>query len=423
MRERGPGDRLRVVIAGNIYATHAVVRRFLEDDGFDVAAEALTLPELLATPHLDRADAVVVDGDLLNGTMSRLREAAPDAAIIVVTTPAATPPTGKGADGYLEKGSGLASLTALLHSLLSEAPPSPLARTWDEPRYPPQERRVLAGLAGIGAAVVVIALLSLAVFGDTGPSPSPKSSGGLGVGQRASGASETATTSGPTAIALATADLHQLLDALESGREVEAQWLLDRLQNDLMAAENAGFSISQLRSTAAQLFRPLLGDVAPRLFDELRTLPGGFLAFLITPVSSTYTTGVVGISTTETTTSAIPVDTSGNASVVSASDASGGSGGSAGSGGTGGTGGPTGTGETGGTSQMGGTDETDGTGETGGAGGESAFTETPTTTSTGNGQHYGWAHKPPTGGWHGTKPPVAGGAAADPPAWGRDKNN
>jgi hypothetical protein len=61
MRQRHPGDRLRVVIAGNIYAKRTLVRRFLEDDGFDVVGEALTRDALLSLPGIAGADAVVVD--------------------------------------------------------------------------------------------------------------------------------------------------------------------------------------------------------------------------------------------------------------------------------------------------------------------------------------------------------------------------
>jgi hypothetical protein len=398
MKERQPGDRLRVVIAGNIYATHAVVRRFLEDDGFDVAGEALTVPDLLATPELDRADAVVVDSDLLNGAIERLRGAAPDAAIVVVTNRTPGPARPWGADGYLEKGSGLASLTALLHTLLSEAPASALGGVWEEPRYPPEERRVLAGLAAIGAAVVVIALLSLAVFGDSGlvrsPVPTP--------GDRAAGT----TASGPSAIHLAAADLHDLHEALLAGRVIEAQWLLDDLRFQLAAAEDAGYAISSLRSTATDLFRPLLGDVAPRLFDDLETLPGGFLSFLIAPASETGSTGIID-STTETTQTTAPgvsivtSDVTSTSSASGSGDTTGTSGGGSGGGAGGGSGGGAGGGSGGGAGG--------GSGGGGGGGGDSdaggsvvfpaALTSFP-----GNGHHYGWSNKPPNGGWHGTKP-------------------
>jgi hypothetical protein len=396
MKERQPGDRLRVVIAGNIYATHAVVRRFLEDDGFDVAAEALSVPDLLATPDLDRADAVVVDSDLLNGAIERLRGAAPDAAIVVVTNRTAGPARPAGADGYLEKGSGLASLTALLHSLLSEAPASALGGVWEEPRYPPQERRVLAGLAAIGAAVVVVALLSLAVFGGSGPLPSPVPT----PGERAAAG---ATASGPTAIDAATKDLHDLHEALLAGRVIEAQWLLDDLRRQLTVAENAGYSVSTLRSTAAGLFRPLLGDVAPRLFGALQSLPGGFLAFLTTPTSETGSTGLIDSTTDTTAATDVPIIT---ADVTSSSSGTGGSGDTTGAsgGGTGGGGGGGGGGD--GTDAAGGGGSDGGDGATGGdsdTGGSVVF-PAAVTSFPGNGHHYGWSNRPPNGGWHGTKP-------------------
>src|SRR5918911_4320773 len=108
MRERQPGDRLRVVIAGNIYAKRALVRRFLEDDGFDVVGEAFTTEDLLGLQALPEADAVVVDGDLLGGEgIEPLRRVAPDAAVVVFPRPGGGASSPPGADGQPQKGMGL----------------------------------------------------------------------------------------------------------------------------------------------------------------------------------------------------------------------------------------------------------------------------------------------------------------------------
>ncbi len=114
--------RIRVLIAGNIYVKRALVSRFLEDDGYEVVGEATTGEELLPAIRLGRPDAIVVDDELVPGeTLGRIRREAPDAKVVVFTS--ATPGEGwvpPGADGYLEKGVGLAALTATLGRLFSE---------------------------------------------------------------------------------------------------------------------------------------------------------------------------------------------------------------------------------------------------------------------------------------------------------------
>jgi hypothetical protein len=386
MRQREPGDRLRVVIAGNIYATRALVRRFLEDDGFDVVGEALAEDDLLAMADLARTDAVVVDGDLVDGSVQRLRALAPDAAIVVFTGPAGTggsaPP---GADGYLEKGVGLASLTGLLHALLSETPPLPLGLAWTEPAPQPQtERRVLAGLAGVAASIVLVAVVALAVFGGVGPSPAP----GPAAGPTAPGSPP---PSAPNARELALGDLNDLRDALAAGRPIQATWIVDALQQDLLAAQDAGFSVSGVGATAARLLHPFLGELAPDLLADLRSLFGSVFDVPTAPSGPTggsTSDGTASGSGSGSTEGSASGSTSGSTSGGTTTD--GGSGGDATGGGAGGGGGSGGTGGSG------------GGGGSGGSGGDGGGTAGPA--SHGNGHHYGWANKPPDGGWHGTKP-------------------
>lgn len=364
MREREPGGRLRVVIAGNIYARRALVRRFLEDDGFDVAGEALSRDELLALGGLPRADAVVVDADLLDGTVEALRDAAPDAAIVVFTSTAGdtSPP---GADGYLEKGMGLASLTALLHSLLSESPATPVG-SWSTPPpplAPPPERRVLAGLAGVAAGVVLVAVVALAVFGGVGTAPIsnpialPASSPTPG------------SPLGPSALDLATADLHELRDALGAGRFIEARYVLRDL-NTILNAAHPTFATGAFLASAANTLRPFLGGLSPTLLADLKAVFGS--ALQIPTVSVSGRTTVTEITAGSTTTSS---------GTTSGGTATGGGSGTGGSGAGGSGGGGSGGGGSGGS----------------GGGGEPVA-------SHGKGHHYGWINKPPAGGWHGTKP-------------------
>lgn len=385
MREREPGGRLRVVIAGNIYARRALVRRFLEDDGFDVADEALSRDELLALGGLPRADAVVVDADLLDGTVDAVRDAAPDAAIVVFTSTAGdtSPP---GAHGYLEKGMGLASLTALLHSLLSEPPATPVGRPWPTTPLPPlaspPERRVLAGLAGVAAGVVLVAVVALAVFGGAGTAPIsnpialPPSSPRPG------------SAHGPSALDLATADLHELREALGAGRLIEARYVLRDL-NAILNAAHPTFATGAFLASAADALQPFLGGLSPSLLADLKAVFGSALQIPTGSVSGGTT--VTDVTSGPTTTSS--GTTSGGAATGGGSGTGGGSE-TAGSG-AGGSGGGSG-GSAGG-----------GSGGSGGGAGEPVA-------SHGKGHHYGWINKPPAGGWHGTKPhPTHDGAPSD----------
>src|SRR5213593_4877473 len=127
MRERTAGDRIRVAIAGNIYAKRALVRRFLEDDGFSVVAEANDRDELFSSISAANPDAVVLDDDAADWDFEEIREPSPEVKIVLFTSGSPDAPTvPPGADGYLQKGEGLGRLTALLRDLLAE-PPGPAA--------------------------------------------------------------------------------------------------------------------------------------------------------------------------------------------------------------------------------------------------------------------------------------------------------
>jgi hypothetical protein len=374
IRERQPGDRLRVVIAGNIYAKRTLVRRFLEDDGFDVVGEALTRDELLSLGGIAAADAVVVDGELLDGSIDALRAAAPDAAIVVFTNPTGGVAGPRGADGYLEKGMGLASLTALLHSLLTEAPASPLGLSWSTPAPapPPSERRVLAGLAGVAAGVVLVAVVALAVFGGAGTVPI---SHPIALPSASPGTPTTTPRPGPSALDVATADLRELERALAEGRTIEARSALQDL-DAILAAAHPTFATGAFAASAADALRPFLSAISGTLLDQLRAVFGDVLHV---PTGSTSTGGTIltGSTTGSTTTTG----------------STGGSDGST-------SGGGSSTGATGGGSGSG---SGDGSGSGGGGSGSGGGSEQPTA-SHGNGHHYGWTNKPPEGGWHGTKP-------------------
>ncbi|HET9249168.1 MAG TPA: response regulator, partial [Actinomycetota bacterium] len=83
--------RIRVLIAGDIYVNRSLVRPFLEDDGYEVVAEALTRDDVLPAVHGRQPDALVIDDRLLsargNGRLlHKVRRAAPEAKVVIVAS-------------------------------------------------------------------------------------------------------------------------------------------------------------------------------------------------------------------------------------------------------------------------------------------------------------------------------------------------
>ena len=372
MSERVPGERVRVVIAGNIYAKRALVKRFLEDDGFDVAAEAMSRSELFAALRLHDPDAVVVDDDLIGGDIAAIREIVPDTRIVVFTSGRPEPSrVSAGADGYLEKGVGLASLTAMLQALVIEpTAPTPVFQTSPGPLVaipiadePLQERRIVMRLGALAAALALVAAGTLVLLGSpqkdaqrviAAPTGQPPGS------NPAAGA--------PTALDAAFTDLHELRSALSGGYFVYAGVVANALVTDRAQALEVGFAVGALDAQIRAALRPLMGSIPPRFLSVLQSIMGDLLP-PPPPLSSGGETGETA-----------PAGAGGGTT------SSGGGGTSTGGGGTSTGGGGTSTGGGGG----------------GGGGGEG--TSTPSDTSPGNGKHKGWENKPPGGGWHGENP-------------------
>src|SRR4029450_5369168 len=111
MRERTAGDRVRVAIAGTIYAKRALVRRFLEDDGFAVVAEAKDPEGLFSGLRSEEPDAVVLDDDIADWDVEEIRQSSPDVKIILFTSAVPGEPDVPRADGDLQNGAGVRVLT------------------------------------------------------------------------------------------------------------------------------------------------------------------------------------------------------------------------------------------------------------------------------------------------------------------------
>ena len=301
--------RIRVLIAGNIYVKRALVRRFLEDDGYEVVAEALTKNDILPAIHRGSPDAIVVDDALLeDGTIARIRRTAPDAKLVVFTsTPPASPSAIVGADAYLEKGVALAALTALLMRLF-EPDRAPLvlagagvgAAGAAMTASPADAGAAMAGIGASsatptgggasarlvaiagGAILIVVGLIAMVSTGGGGTQPAPADTtdqtGGTVIAQPAE----------QTELDAAYGALDRMIAAIEDGNyvlaSVEAQALMDARES----AFAAGFSTSGLDAEVtarlgvlvvdipagpAASLQGILGSLYPELPDESE--PGG----------------------------------------------------------------------------------------------------------------------------------------------------
>ena len=375
MRERTAGDRIRVAIAGTIYAKRALVRRFLEDDGFAVVAEANDPEGLFSALRSEEPDAVVLDDDIADWDVEEIRRASPDAKIVLFTSGIPGEPEVPGADGYLQKGVGLGALTSLLRDLLAE-PVAPIVLPPPPVRVPTgaaHERRVVIRLASLVAAVVLIATGALALVGQAPTGPE---------GTRTLPTIQpTPPPEGATALDQAIADLRDLRAALRDGRYAEASALAQALLLDRQAALAAGFSVSELDRAISSTLRPVMILLGPGILATLQSILGDLLPAIPQPPPLTGGGGII-----------LP--------------GTGAAGGTVGTVGTGGTGGGTAGGTGGGTGGGGG--GTGGGGGGGGGGGEDGGGGVPTVgvipESPSSGNHNGWRNKPPEGGWKGENP-------------------
>jgi hypothetical protein len=379
MKERTAGDRVRVAIAGTIYAKRALVRRFLEDDGFAVVAESKDPEGLFSALRSEEPDAVVLDDDIADWDIEEIRRASPDVKIVLFTSAVPGEPEVPGADGYLQKGVGLGALTALLRELLAEPiapilPPAPSVRL---PNGAAHERRVVIRLAALVAALVLIATGALALVGQ------------VQTGEEGTRALPTIQPTPPpeatrNALDQAIVDLRDLRAALRDGRYAQASALAQALLLDRRRALAVGFSVSELDRAISSTLQPLMALLGPGILSTLQSILGDLIPAIPQPPPLTGGGGIV-----------LP----GTGAAGGTVGTEGGGGGGAGGGGTGGGG--TGGGGTGGGGTGGGGTGGGGTGGGGTGGGPSDDSGAATP---GSGNHNGWRNKPPEGGWKGENP-------------------
>src|SRR5918995_1965929 len=309
-----PAERIRVFIAGDIYPKSGLVRRFLEDDGYNVVGTTASRKAMVARIRASEPDAVVVDGDLLvagaaGSTLARIREAVPDAKVIVFTGgPAVSGPLAPpGADGYLEKGVGLSALTALLGSMFVAEPPrivqpgasgtaattTGVAATASASDGSPKGVAATSNGNGAGAVARLVAIASgatlvvwglIAMLATGGPTPPPVDRTEGGTGGEVIDLTDTMDQ--------ARATLRELIGALESGDYVLASLLAEELVDVRERAMEQGFSVSGLNADiTARLgafvdllparvnttLSSILGSLYPDLSDEGAQGGGGLV--------------------------------------------------------------------------------------------------------------------------------------------------
>jgi DNA-binding NarL/FixJ family response regulator len=291
-----PAERIRVFIAGDIYPKRGLVRRFLEDDGYDVVGTTAFPKAMVARIRASEPDAVVVDGDLLEagaagGTLARIREAVPDAKVIVFTGgPAASGPLApSGADGYLEKGVGLSALTALLGNMFVAEPPrivrpaasgtvaasTGVAATTSASDGPPKGvastsngngAGAVARLVAIGSGATLVVWGLIAMLATGGPTPPPVDRTEGGTGGEVIDLTDTMDD--------ARATLRELIGALESGDYVFASLVAEELVDVRERAKEQGFSVSDLNADITARLSAVVDLLPARVNTTLSSILG-----------------------------------------------------------------------------------------------------------------------------------------------------
>ncbi len=291
--------RIRVLVAGDICVNRSSVRPFLEDDGYDVVAETFTCDDVLPSVSAGRPDAIVIDDRLLGRRIGKLlprvRRAAPDAKVVVVTAAGVRAPNPAEADAYLGRGVGLAELSVLLGRLFTqEGPPTALAGVETVASAPMPRTDSKGGVtrfvATVGVPLLAIwALIAMITTGGGVPLPRVDTTDLAG--------QVVTVPRGIDALDDAHDSLERMIAALEAGSylqaSIHAQALMDQrgtamaggsltvgLDDEIRAALSAVASSLPPGVTAS------LQDVFGHLFPvlEIEPTPGGGSEVILGPV-------------------------------------------------------------------------------------------------------------------------------------------
>jgi DNA-binding NarL/FixJ family response regulator len=286
------GNRIRVLIAGDVHVRRAFVRRFLEDAGYEVVGDVTAAEHVLDAVRSGRPDTVILDEDLVGRgpTLDEIRRASPDVRIVVITgvTPGRGAPP-EGADGYLDKRVSLSALTALLARVSVQpvaASPSGVAErssagsTADTERdrtlRDPSRTRIYRAAIAVGGLLVIWGLL-MAITGIRAPErgtiaePSEAEPGGIG-------GSEVVTE-----LDRAYASLDAMIGALQDGNYLLAILEAQRLMQFRERAIAAGFSVSGFDAQVTARLAAVAASLPPWVVTQLAEILGPLFPFAPEP--------------------------------------------------------------------------------------------------------------------------------------------
>lgn len=278
--------RIRVLVAGDIYANRALVRPFLEDDGYEVVAEAYDRADVLPRVIRWQPDAVVIDESMLPARRSgkaldRIRRAAPEAKLVVVASdPAAA--RFASADATSQAGLSLAALSALLGRLFAQpsgaVPPAgaagtvvgagalgasknPNASTRNEPKGAAARFIATVGLP----LVFVWALIALLTTGGSTVPPTTDLA--------AEGDVVIPIPDGP--IEEARDSLDRLVDAIEAGNPILATAHARALMDARTTALSLGYTTNGLDAQVRSRLAAVVGLLSPGVSGSIAAILDG----------------------------------------------------------------------------------------------------------------------------------------------------
>jgi DNA-binding NarL/FixJ family response regulator len=125
-------DRTAVVVGASAAATRAGVRLALQRPGIHVAAEAASVPDLIAAVQRERPDVCIVDGALSPvpvGTAAEIMARVPSVAVVLLTDEVSETEFLEairvGVAGYLHKGISASALSNVVHAVAKGEPAIP----------------------------------------------------------------------------------------------------------------------------------------------------------------------------------------------------------------------------------------------------------------------------------------------------------
>ena len=301
--------RIRVLVAGDIYVNRSLVRPFLEDDGYEVVGEPLTRDEALTAVGAQQLDAVVIDDRLLssrgNGKLlHKVRRAAPEAKVVVISSAGGRPKGVAGVDAYLERGMSLAALSAILggffaaDDLALAAVGAGAVVAASGSGRPPEPRGGVARFVAAVGMPIVVAWAVIAIVATGGGRPVPR------VDTTDLGGEVLIVPQGVDRLDDAHATLDAMIEAIETGNyplaTIRAETLMDQrataiaggyltIDLDREIRLRLGGLASALPASVTSTLQGILGNLFPELASE--ETPGGGSGVILGPVIGAGDTG------------------------------------------------------------------------------------------------------------------------------------